>query len=45
MLEQQGKLPGGGTPAKNAPPPSADPIDSAPERPAHVRSKKKKRRR
>lgn len=46
MLEQQGKLPGGkGAPSKSAPPPSADPIESAPERPAHVRSKKKKRRR
>lgn len=47
MLEQQGKLPasGKGTPAKSAPPPAADPIGTAPERPAHVRSKKKKRRR
>lgn len=43
MLEQQGKVPGG-APAKSTPPPSADPIDSAPER-THVRSKKKKRRR
>ncbi|MFL5843287.1 MAG: hypothetical protein ACJ762_01255 [Solirubrobacteraceae bacterium] len=44
MLEQQGKLPGG-APAKNSPPPAADPIGSGPERAAHVRSKKKKRRR
>jgi hypothetical protein len=44
MLEQQGKVPGG-APAKSAPPPAADPVGSAPERPAHVRSKKKKRRR
>jgi hypothetical protein len=47
MLEQQGKLPGGGggTPAKSGLPPAVDPIDSAPERPEHVRSRKKKRRR
>jgi hypothetical protein len=47
MLEQQGKLPAGGrdAPAKAAPPAPADPIASGPERPAHVRSKKKKRRR
>jgi hypothetical protein len=47
MLEQQGKLPAGGNaPAKGAPPAPADPIASSePERPAQVRSKKKKRRR
>jgi hypothetical protein len=45
MLEAQGKLPGSGkAPAKNAPPPVTDPIDSAPGR-EHARSKKKKRRR
>lgn len=47
MLEQQGKLPAGkgSAPAKSDVPPPADPIDSAPERPEHPRSKKKKRRR
>jgi hypothetical protein len=48
MLEEQGKLPtgsGNDAPAKIGPPPAADPIDSAPERKPHVRSKKKKRRR
>lgn len=46
MLEQQGKLPGTGkAPAKNVAPPAADPIDTAPDRPEHVRSRKKKRRR
>lgn len=46
MLEQQGKLPGPGTaPGKSAPPPAADPIDSAPARSEHVRSKKKRKRR
>lgn len=44
MLEQQGRLPGQ-APVKNAPPPAADPIDTASDRPEHVRSKKKKRRR
>ncbi|MDX6664961.1 MAG: hypothetical protein QOG68_1167 [Solirubrobacteraceae bacterium] len=46
MMEQQGKAPGGrGAPKVAGPPPAADPLASAPERPAHVRSKKKKRRR
>jgi hypothetical protein len=46
-LEQQGKLPAGrrGKPQAAGPPPAADPLTSGPERPAHVRSKKKKRRR
>ncbi|MCW2991576.1 MAG: hypothetical protein JWM73_2170 [Solirubrobacterales bacterium] len=44
LLEEKGKL-SGGAPAKNAPPPAADPIGPAPDRSGHVRSKKKKRRR
>lgn len=46
QLEQQGKLPGGrSAPKASAPPPAADPLESGPERPAHSRSKKKRRRR
>ena len=42
MLEQQGRAP---APAKGPPPPVADTVPEAPERPTHPRSKKKKGRR
>jgi hypothetical protein len=46
-MMEQGKAAGGrgGAPAKAPPPPGPETLDVAPERPAHARSKKKKRRR
>lgn len=43
MMEHQGRAPD--SPAKATPPPAADPLSTAPERPTHPRSKKKKGRR